>query len=354
MKRIGVLTYDFYPFEGGQGRHIYDIYYRGLLMNDYHNVFFFSPCKNQLKNNFTYFNFTKRSGKNFLYSLLINFKVTELQKKYKIEVFNLHAGPGGLFLFKKPKISLVVTAHHTYFQQIKFLKDQWWKIIFIPFEKRTYKLADKIISVSETTKKTLVENYDIDPSKITVIPNCIDSQRFKKLPKVNKIPNSILFVGRLDKRKGIDFLLKAMPQILEKNPKIKLFIGGKGKLFGWCKKFINENKLENSVKMLGFIPDEDLVQWYNKCELFVIPSIFEGFGITALEAISCGSPVIATNTDGLSEILSPIQNSLIKRSKKSLVDVLSNRFTISIPSKYIQKYDCRNIAMNTTKFYNEI
>lgn len=299
--KVGVFTYDFYPFEGGQGRHIYEIYNR-LIDNTEIELLIFSPCRNKLKNHVSILPFTKKFGKNILFSILLHFCLGNIIRAHKIDIIHFHGGPGGLFFLREINIPVIYTVHHTYYQQYRFIHKQKWKWIFSLIESSSYKKADKIIAVSSSTKNVLVERYGLREERIKVIPNGVDLSRFHPM-NIDKIPNSILYVGRLDKRKGIDFLVKTIPLIKKEIPEIKLFIVGKGKLRKPLEKFIHFHHLESNIQFLGFIPDRELPQWYNKAEITVIPSVFEGFGITAIESMACGTPVIATKVDGLKDVI---------------------------------------------------
>jgi glycosyltransferase involved in cell wall biosynthesis len=361
MKTIGVLTFDFYPFRGGIGRHIYDVYYQGLNKEEGFNVKIISPCENDLSNNLVYYNLLRKNnklGKNISFSFLISPRINSIIKREKIDILNVHAGPGGIILFSKPRVKTIVTAHHTYFQQISHLRRQWWKRAFIPLEKRTYQLADKIIAVSLETKNVLINNYGIPQEKITVIPNCINTKKFKPLKRVKILPKSLLYVGRLDKRKGIDWLLKTMAKIVIKDPEIKLYIGGEGKLKNWISNFIDTHDLNENVKLLGFIPDNELNEWYNKAEVFIMPSRFEGFGITALEAVSTNTKLISTPIPFLNQ-LDIVKNKFIyiveyedeNKLINSVFRMLSVKNDFSIYKKIRKRYSKKSVVHSTKKIY---
>ncbi len=304
--RIGIFTDDFYPITGGQGTNIIRIYNDLKKKNE---VFVFSPSINNLKGNITLFRFTRKFGKNLIFSFLLHFRIKRLIEQYALDKVIIQGGPGGVFMIRKLPIEQEYIANHTYYQQTKYIKSQFWKKIFIPIERIGYKNSGKIRSISESTRDVLVNNYSVGKKKI-FLEHPKPEKRFKEL-KIKKIPNSLLYVGRLDKRKGIDFLIETIPLVVKEDPNIKLFIIGKGKLREKLERFIKRNNIEKNVKFLGFVSDEDLPKWYNKCKLTIVPSIFEGFGITAIESLACGTPVIATNTDGLKDII---------KDKKMLVE----------------------------------
>lgn len=346
--KIGVFTYDFYPFEGGQGRHVYEIYKR-LIDKSEIDLTVFSPNDNDLKNHFKIFPFTKIVGKHLLFSFLLHFKIRKLIKKYGLEVIHLHGGPGGIFFLKKLDIPIIYTSHHTYYQQIHFIPKQKWKWIFNIIESASYKKASKIIAVSSNTKKILIKHYAIQEKNISVIPNGVDISHFYPM-KVENIENSILYVGRLDKRKGIDFLIKTIPLIKEEIPDIKLFIGGKGKLRESLEEFVKLNNLNDNVEFLGFISEDELTKWYNRAELVVIPSIFEGFGITAIEAMACGTPVIGTKVDGLVDVINnEIDGFLVEYDNKIL---LSKKIITLMKNKKLKQNFVNKGLQKVGKLFN--
>lgn len=304
---LGIFTDDFYPIKGGQGRHIYEFF---TLINP-SKVIVFSPSENDLENHVKISCPIYKKTRNFGLSIKVSKNIQKLIEQYNLSRLNIHCGPGGLFLLKKLSIPVIATCHHTYWQQSHYIKNQYWKRFFIPFERKTYQNADKIICVSKDSKSILVEKYGIDEKKIRIIPNGVDISIFKPLNEIKKIPNSLLYVGRIDKRKGLDFLLKSMINVIKANNSIHLYIGGKGSKLTKYKKFIKKKGMENNVHFLGFIPDNNLNEWYNRVKLVVIPSIFEGFGITVIEAMAAGTTVLATNVNGIRTIIKDRENGML-------------------------------------------
>jgi len=197
---------------------------------------------------------------------------------------------------------VIITCHHTYWQQYTYIKSQFWKRIFLPFEKRTYRLADKIICDCEDTKRVLLEHYDIPEEKITVITCAIDSNKFF-FSNQQKEPNSFLYIGRIDKRKGIEFLILSMPYVVQQMPDAQLLVGGKGCDLEKMRSLVKRLDMERNVTFLGFIPDDQLNTLFNKVQCVVVPSIFEGFGMTVIEALAAGTRVVGTDVDGIRSTL---------------------------------------------------
>jgi glycosyltransferase involved in cell wall biosynthesis len=266
------------------------------------NILFFSPANNSLPGHIRIKNWTIHFFKQVGVSIWLFLKGTKIISEYHLDKLNIHAGPGGVLLIRKLPVPVFVTCHHTYWQQYTHIKSQFWKRIFLPFEQRTYLLADKIICDCEDTKQVLIERYDIPIEKITVIHCAVDTEKFhfNNLPKK---PKSVLYLGRIAKRKGIDFLIRSMPSVVQTIPDAQLLVGGKGNYLEKMKSLVTQLDLERNVTFLGFVPDDQLNTLYNQAQCVVVPSVFEGFGITVIEALAAGTRVVGTDTDGISEIL---------------------------------------------------
>lgn len=174
--------------------------------------------------------------------------------------------------------------------------------------------ADHIIAVSQSTKRDTVQLLGVPENKITVIyeaahplfaplPNS-DAQAHVQaryhLPK-----DFILFVSTIEPRKNLPTLLRAFRRLRD-NYKLDAglaIVGNRGWLFQEVDQVIAELKLGDEIRFLGGVPNEELVHLYNAAKLFVFPSFYEGFGLPPLEAMACGTPVIASNVSSLPEVI---------------------------------------------------
>lgn len=298
MSRTGVVTYDFFPLIGGIGRHTYLMFQRMAGAD----LLFFSPQENSLPRHFRIRFWPVSLCKQVGVSLWLHLQARRIVQRHRLDKLNIHSGPGGVLLVRKLPVPVVVTCHHTYWQQVRHIRSQLWKRIFLPFERRTYRLADRIVCVSRATKDALVEQYGVPAEKITLIYNAVDTESFRPLG-IPKKERSILYVGRIDKRKGIEFLIRSMPLVCREIPDAVLQVGGKGAHLGRMKELVRRLKLERNVSFLGFVPEGELNRFYNEAQCVVVPSIFEGFGITVIEALAAGTRVVGTDADGIREIL---------------------------------------------------
>ncbi|MDF5717166.1 MAG: glycosyltransferase [Rhizonema sp. NSF051] len=175
--------------------------------------------------------------------------------------------------------------------------------------------ADLILAVSSYTRNRLLKEQNLDPNKVSLLPNTFDPSRFKPAPKptyllekYNLKPQQpiILTVSRLavaERYKGYDQILRTLPQICSSIPNVHYIIVGKGDDQARIEQLIKQLGLQHSVTLAGFVPDEQLCDYYNLCDVFAMPSKCEGFGIVYLEALACGKPVLAGNQDGAVDAL---------------------------------------------------
>lgn len=189
--------------------------------------------------------------------------------------------------------------------------------VFIILEMISIFLSKKVIAISNSVKRSL-NRYELVPSKkIFILHNGIDYEKFFKIAESNNIlrenPIVIGTVCRLEPQKGIQYLLLAMRIILTKFPSVRLEIVGDGSLFQELQSLTKDLGISNSVKFFGkFV---DVIPFYKKMNLFVLPSLYEGFGIVLLEAMAAGVPVIATNVDGIKEVVIDGESGILIPSK---------------------------------------
>lgn len=238
---------------------------------------------------------------------------------------------------------------------------EWW----LTFE------SWKVVVCSEAMKGEIEKIFQTPTDKIRVINNGIDikeSKISKDIPRTNYAsPDEkiVLFVGRLVPEKGVQVLIEAMIRVLAFEPKTKLIIAGKGPYENTLKELARAKGIENRVKFLGFIADEERDALYRYADTIVFPSLYEPFGIVALEGMNSGNPVVVADTGGLSEIIQHEVNGLkcIPGNADSLSDQIIRTFTDeSLVRRIVKraledvtnKYSWDGIAHQTINLYKEI
>jgi glycosyltransferase involved in cell wall biosynthesis len=189
-------------------------------------------------------------------------------------------------------IPLVLTVHSTEYDRSGGVNPNQW---FIDIERKGMEKADKIIAVSEFTKRTIIEKYGINPDKITVIYNAVYPISEGEKQKL------VLFLGRLTIQKGAEFFLRAAKKVTEFEPGVRFVVAGAGDLLPQLIDQAVELGISNRVIFTDHLDDKEMKHLYGIASVYVMPSVSEPFGITALEAISAGTPTIASKTAGVCE-----------------------------------------------------
>jgi glycosyltransferase involved in cell wall biosynthesis len=165
--------------------------------------------------------------------------------------------------------------------------------------------ACKIICVSEGERRLLID-AGITPDKIVIVPDSVDILRFEGLRKgsfkktYGIKDDFVLFVGRLAKNKGLEYLIEAVPEVLRYLPQTRFVLIGEDE--GMYEKLMGRAKvlgIERSVLFTGALDDKSVSQAYIDCEVFVLPSEFEAFGIVLIEAMAAKKPCVATKVGGM-------------------------------------------------------
>ena len=214
--------------------------------------------------------------------------------KGKYDVIHCHdwlTMKAGVAIKEKTGTPLVLTVHSTEYDRSGWLYPNQW---FIDIEREGMEKADKIIAVSHFTKRVIVRKYGIHPDKISVVHNAVYpiGEGEKK--------NIVLFLGRLTIQKGPEFFLKTAKKVLEYED-TQFVVAGMGDMLP---KLINQAVdmgIANHIIFTGKLTEEEVRHIYQISSVYVMPSVSEPFGITALEAISAGTPTIVSKTAGVSE-----------------------------------------------------
>jgi len=242
------------------------------------------------------------------------YKLKKLLSHDRFDIIHDNQSLGyGLLWIKKMEIPVVATIHHP----IPIDRDldiantsnllnklglmRWYS--FCTMQRRVAKRMDRIITVSQSSAKDLEHYLQIPHGKLRVALNGIDTDLFKSDDSVPKEPNSLILINSGEKPiKGVRHLLKAL-QLLHGEAEAKLTVVGNTSADGQHLKLVREYGLEDTVTFTGRTSTEELVRRYSMAEISVVPSLYEGFGLPAAEAMSCALPVIATTAGALPEVV---------------------------------------------------
>lgn len=179
------------------------------------------------------------------------------------------------------------------------------KISFISrFQKFIFDKVDKVVVPSDYLKGILVKYYRVDPSKIAVIFNAVNPEEYSSIPKADIGGNpKICTVARLVPWKGIDLIIKAVPDLLKSYPGLTLYVLGDGPQRQELEMLSSKLGVRNAVRFTGILPRREVLGILKASDLFILNSRYEGLPHTVIEAMACGTPVIASNIRGTDEVI---------------------------------------------------
>jgi glycosyltransferase involved in cell wall biosynthesis len=226
------------------------------------------------------------------------------------------------------------------------------------------KNADSVIALTKDMKRVLQEIYSRD---IEVVPNGIDIEDYQNRPYEHERESPearIVFVGRLDPVKNLPSLLRAMKIVCEVLPDAKLIIVGDGEEREDLESLSDSLGIRDRVDFVGRTPHENIPDYLSQADIFVLPSVSEGFPVVILEAMACGLPIVATRVGGVPDIIEDGVNGCLVESgdflglAKKILFLLKNPLLKNLLSKNnrikVQGYTWKNVVDHLERIYREI
>ncbi len=246
------------------------------------------------------------------FSIRAFLKIKELLKSTRFDIIHDNQCLGyGLLLMKSLDVPVVATVHHplsvdleNVLERATSFKNKLKGVMFYPtlMQRIVSQRLDHIITVSEDSRRRIHADFGVPLERQTVVYNGLDASVFRKLPRVRKKKGRILFVGNVeDGKKGFVYLARAMRGV-PRDVRLAVVDGGSPhrKI---TSQLLTRLSLWDRVDFLGKATTEELVRHYCESEITVVPSVYEGFGFPAAEAMSCGVPVIASDGGALPEVV---------------------------------------------------
>ncbi|MCK5312663.1 MAG: glycosyltransferase family 4 protein, partial [Desulfobacteraceae bacterium] len=270
-------------------------------------------------------------------------------------------------------IPLVSTIHHpitvdrkiairstkSFSKKLKHLR--WYS--FIMMQKYVAKRLNKIITVSEFSKKDISKEFKISDRNITPIPIGIDTDLFYPLDNVKKDPDRLIVTNSADTPlKGLYQLLQAVKKITDKR-KIKLVVIGTPKKNGGIEKLVKKLNLKDYVTFTGRVDHARFIQEYAKASIAVVPSLYEGFGLPAGEAMACKVPLICTTGGALPEVtgdaaklVPPGDSKALEKAILELLDDPAQREKLADAGykRILKQFTWENTAIKTVQAYRDV
>lgn len=219
----------------------------------------------------------------------------------------------GILALERAGLPVLGTIHHpitvdrrleieharTLFEEVG--KRRWYA--FTKMQTRVAKRLTRVITVSENSMKDIHADHEVPLERMHVVPVGVDPELFLPVPGVERIPGRIVTTASADVAlKGLRFLLEAIAKLRTERDDIHLVVIGKPKEGGQSEATIRELGLQDHIEFVSGVPDERIVELYSESELAIVPSLYEGFSLPAIEAMSCGIPLIATTGGALPEV----------------------------------------------------
>jgi glycosyltransferase involved in cell wall biosynthesis len=394
MVEVCFISPEYLPLSGGTGSYVYYLS-KELIKNGYSTSVVTSYSENKdikiNKHQHIFFVKTLKAPiiRSFLFASAANRKLKKINETNPVDLthVNLPLVPS----FAVPRNvgrSLISTVHSTWKGEAEAIRDEPysrlnsnekfmvsfnWFLRF--FEEKTIEHSNKIIAVSDFTRRELLKYYNVKEEKIHVIHNGVDINKF--LPPANKkevkrelgfktTDVNILSVGRLYARKGLFTLIESMSLVAKKFSNAKLIIAGKGQS-NEMKKLVNYAKklgVREKIIFTGYFPDTKLPKLYQAADIFAFSTFYENLPFAVLEALSSQLPVVTTKVGGIPEMIDDGKNGFLVQpaNSKDLADKIL--FFIENPNEASEmaylarrtiedKFDWRLIVKKVLKVYDE-
>lgn len=361
--RICLLSYRSAPFGGGQG--IYIRYLSKALMEAGHHVDVISgepyphlvdgvrliklPGLNLFENGLlslrprhltSWANIvewcSKLSG-GFAEPYAFGRRVTAYFKQHGCDYDLVHDNQSlcyALLALQDQGVPLVVTIHHPIKHDVELaLKAarNWWQRVlirrwhsFMFMQHRVVRRLRHIITVSERSRRDIAEAFAIDAEKIRLIHCGIDTDVFRPQADIQREKNLLIATASADQPlKGLHYLLKALARLRKGYPELRLLVIGRLKPGGSSERLVRRLNLSEAVEFVHGISTEELVRYYARATMAVVPSLYEGFGLPAGEAMACGTPLVCTDAGALPEVTGDAAITIPAADAKALQHAIS-------------------------------
>ncbi len=184
----------------------------------------------------------------------------------------------------------------------RFTKNRFYA--FTAMQTKVAKKLPRILTVSSNSHNDIVKDHGVDPKRLHIVHVGVDPQQFRPLTNVDVVPGRLMTTASADvAMKGLAFLLEALAKLRAEDDTIHLVVIGKPKYDSKATQLIKELDLSSSIEFISGVSDQRIVELYNQAQLAVVPSLYEGFSLPAIEAMSCGVPLIATTGGALPEVV---------------------------------------------------
>lgn len=246
----------------------------------------------------------------------------------------------GTLQLQKMDVPVITTIHHpiTSDLRIALQSADTWKLrllikrwhSFLKMQKKVVRQLDNLVTVSRASRQDIATDFGISETKLNIVHNGIDTGMFRPIPSIEPDEFNVMATASADvPLKGLDYLIRAISILTDEIPELKLTVLGKLKEDGTTAKLIKELGLESRIHFHSGLSSQEVAELYANASCAVVPSIYEGFGLPAGEAMACGVPVISTNGGALPEVVGDAGITVPTRDHLALADAIRTLLTDS-------------------------
>ena len=275
-------------------------------------------------------------------------------------------------LARRFRAPFVVTIHATEYGRHQGHVDRHPQSYIHGVERWMANRADRVITCSSYMREHVADIFGLDERRVTVLPNGIDPSELVPVADLETLRGQfarpdeklVLLVGRLVYEKGFQIALEAMPRVIERVGGVRFVIAGSGTAEDDLRRQARELGLDRHGTFLGWIGDDLLHSLYRIADLCVVPSIYEPFGLVALEAMASGCPCLVADTGGLREVVPSEQvglrfrsrdpNSLAEMAERLLTDAELRERLVAEASEHVLTFDWADVARQVAAVYREL
>jgi len=305
--------------------------------------------------------------------------ISKLNKENKIDIieFPNWEAPGVITQLSGLKIPVVVRIHTPYFETLELDKEEavlgFGDKVICGLEKYSVLKSDQVVSSTIFHAGMLASKYDMDKGKIKILPLGIEQKNLQDMLEEGRGKSgfNVLYVSRLEHRKGTLTLIDALPGILRDRKDINIDFVGKDRKHApggiYHEEYFVNNypEYQNQVRFHGYVSDEELDAFYRNADLFVVPSVYESFGLIYVEAMMHGLPVIATRGGGIPEVVIDGEDGFLIRENdvEGLVEAFDRLYNDEelrknmgkkARKRYLECYNQEVMSKNTESLYKKV
>jgi glycosyltransferase involved in cell wall biosynthesis len=222
----------------------------------------------------------------------------------------------GLLAIERMGLPVIATIHHpiTVDRRLeiehatslykKLTLRRWYA--FTDMQTEVARRLERVITVSENSFKDIATDHKVRPERMDIVPVGVDPELFRPVPGMHRTPGMLITTASADvAMKGLRYLLEAVAKLRTERPEVSLTVIGRPKEGGESARTIDELGLADHVHFVSGVSDEEIVALYSRAEAAVVPSLYEGFSLPAIEAMSCAVPLVATTGGAIPEVVGP-------------------------------------------------